>query len=140
MNYQYFGRCIDTTNQHVQATWLIGYPCKQDPLATNLTWNQKWYTGVSNGDGGTTTRAAAVPGGTGHCHCYNSPATRCRSPETQACQFMVPQWAMARARHLHYYCLEAGNTASPSAPVNGTIVTSQPCSTTDHYQKWTYTK
>ena len=38
-----------------------------------------------------------------------------------------------------YYCLEAGRTANPAAPVNGTIVTVQPCSTTDNYQKWTYT-
>src|SRR5450755_2975885 len=35
-NYLYFGRCIDDTNQNVLAVWLIGFPCKQDPQATNL--------------------------------------------------------------------------------------------------------
>ena len=142
VNYQYFGRCIDTTDQHVQATWLIGYPCKQDPLATNLTWNQKWYTGVSGGDGGTGANAAygGSPGGN-TVIATTSPVSGCQITQTQACQFIeYPNGANGASSSSAYYCLEAGHTASPSAPVNGTIVTSQPCLTTDNYQKWTYTK
>jgi len=143
VNYQYFGRCIDTTNQHVQATWLIGYPCKQDPLATNLTWNQKWYTGVSNGDGGTGANAGygGTPSTGGNTTiATTAPATGCQITQTQACQFIeYPNGANGASSSSAYYCLEAGNTASPSAPINGTIVTSQPCSTTDNYQNWTYT-
>jgi hypothetical protein len=142
VNYQYFGRCIDTTNQDVQATWLIGYPCKQDPLATNLTWNQKWYTGVSGGDGGTGANAAygGSPGGN-TVIATASPVAGCQITQTQACQFIeYPNGSNGADPTSPYYCLEAGHTASPSAPVNGTIVTSQPCLTTDNYQKWTYTK
>jgi hypothetical protein len=142
VNYQYFGRCIDTTNQDVQATWLIGYPCKQDPLATNLTWNQKWYTGVSGGDGGTGANAAygGSPGGN-TVIATTSPVAGCQITQAQACQFIeYPNGANGADSTSPYYCLEAGHTASPSAPINGTIVTSQPCLTTDNYQKWTYTK
>jgi Tfp pilus assembly protein PilX len=143
VNYLYFGRCIDTTNQDVQATWLIGYPCKQDPLATNLTWNQKWYTGVSDGDGGTGANAAygGTPGTGGNTTiATTAPATGCQITQTQACQFIeYPNGANGASSGSAYYCLEAGNSASPSAPINGTIVTSQPCSSTDNYQKWTYT-
>jgi hypothetical protein len=142
VNYQYFGRCIDTTNQDVQATWLIGYPCKQDPLATNLTWNQKFYTGVSGGTAGT--GASASYGGslpTTTVIATTAPATGCQITQTQACQFIeYPNGANGALSSSPYYCLEAGNTANPAAPINGTIVTSQPCLTTDNYQKWTYTK
>jgi hypothetical protein len=141
VNYQYFGRCIDTTNQDVQATWLIGYPCKQDPLATNLTWNQKWYTGVSGGTAGSGANAAyggSMP--TTTVIATTSPVAGCQITQTQACQFIeYPNGSNGASSSSPYYCLEAGNTASPSAPINGTIVTSQPCSTTDNYQKWTYT-
>jgi hypothetical protein len=145
VNYQYFGRCIDTTNQDVQATWLIGYPCKQDPLATNLTWNQKFYTGVSGGDGGTGASASygGTPGtlGDNTVIATTSPVAGCQITQTQACQFIeYPNGANGASSSSAYYCLEAGNSANPSAPANGTIVTSQPCLTTDNYQKWTYTK
>jgi hypothetical protein len=140
VNYLNFGRCIDDTNQQVNATWLIGYPCKQDPLATNLTWNQKYYTGISDGDGGTGATAAygGSPGGN-TVIATTSPVAGCQITQTQACQFVTfPN--MAGGSNSQYYCLEAGTTSTPSAPVNGTIVTVQSCSKTDHYQLWTYTK
>lgn len=42
VNYQYFGNCLDITN--VDPTWsfLIGYPCKQNPNPSKLDWNQLW--------------------------------------------------------------------------------------------------
>jgi Tfp pilus assembly protein PilX len=141
VNYLNFGRCIDDTDQSVGANWLIGYPCKQDPQATNLTWNQKYYTGISDGDGGT--GATAAYGGSGGSSdtviATTTPTvTGCQISNTQACQFIsFPN--MAGGSTSQYYCLEAGTSAAPSAPVNGTIVTVQPCDHTDHYQMWTYT-
>jgi hypothetical protein len=43
VNYRYFGRCFDVTAQNKNATWLIGYPCKQAPDASNVAWNQKLF-------------------------------------------------------------------------------------------------
>src|SRR5664280_3152332 len=48
VNYRYFGRCLDVTNQNVNWTWLIGYPCKQQPDSSRLTWNQVFsYNGAT---------------------------------------------------------------------------------------------
>ena len=48
VNYRYFGRCLDVTNQSVNWTWLIGYPCKQQPDPNRLTWNQVFsYNGAT---------------------------------------------------------------------------------------------
>jgi hypothetical protein len=144
VNYLYFGRCIDDTNQNVLATWLIGYPCKQDPLASNLTWNQMYFNGVSGGDGGTSGESAfngGSPGGNTVIANYPpaTPLTGCQINQTQACQFITfPNGAGNSTQD--YYCLEAGSTANPAAPTDGTIVSVQPCNTTDHYQLWTYTK
>ncbi len=152
VNYLNFGRCIDDTNQWQTANWLIGYPCKQDPLATNLTWNQKYYTGISDGLAGS--GATAANGGTGTDTVIATstppPATGCQISPTIACQFITfPNGANDSDSSLSaaqktalanpYFCLEAGSTANPTAPINGTIVTVQPCSKTDNYQKWTYT-
>jgi hypothetical protein len=167
VNYANFGRCIDDTNQQQLATWLIGYPCKQDPLATNLTWNQKYYVGTSDGLAGS--GATASYGGSGtdtviaSSTIYNSSwnvvtaGTGCQISTTTACQLVTfPNTANRGATptgttspadvaiynelSYPYFCLEAGSTSNPSAPVDGSLVTVQPCSTTDNYQKWTYSK
>jgi len=41
INYGEYGRCLDITNWNLSATWLIDYPCKQDPTST-VGWNQRW--------------------------------------------------------------------------------------------------
>ena len=139
VNYLNFGRCIDDTNQQVNATWLIGYPCKQDPQATNLTWNQKYYTGISGGTAGSGATAAYGGSGGNTVIATTTPTvTGCQITNTQACQFIsFPNGAGGASTQ--YYCLEAGTSATPSAPVDGTIVTVQPCNTSDNYQLWTYT-
>jgi len=45
VNYKEFGRCADLTNENLNSTFMISYPCKQDPTGTgaNLHWNHKWY-------------------------------------------------------------------------------------------------
>jgi hypothetical protein len=42
VNYRFFGRCLDITGANKDATWLIGYPCKQAPSSAYVTWNQKF--------------------------------------------------------------------------------------------------
>jgi hypothetical protein len=49
VNYQQFGRCLDVTGQNVSATHLIAYPCKQNPLATAVAWNQKFTYNATSG-------------------------------------------------------------------------------------------
>jgi hypothetical protein len=45
VNYKEFGRCADLTNENLSSTFMISYPCKQDPTGTGdqLHWNHKWY-------------------------------------------------------------------------------------------------
>lgn len=45
VNYQEFGRCADVTNNVDTSSYMISYPCKQDPTGTGnyLNWNHKWY-------------------------------------------------------------------------------------------------
>ncbi len=149
VNYLNFGRCVDVTSQWQTANWLIGYPCKQDPLATNLTWNQKFYTGIS--DGAADSGATAAYGGHGTDTVIATSKVGCQISATTACQFITfPDRANGTDKSLTaaqkialanpYFCLEAGSTANPMAPINGTIVTVQPCRKTDNYQKWTYTR
>lgn len=47
VNFQQFSRCIDVTNQSVATgdnggTFLILYPCKQNPSTGSVAWNQKF--------------------------------------------------------------------------------------------------
>ena len=44
VNQNYFGRCLDVTNTRIYYSYMIAYPCKQDPSG-NLAfdWNHKWY-------------------------------------------------------------------------------------------------
>ncbi|HEY3715523.1 MAG TPA: ricin-type beta-trefoil lectin domain protein [Jatrophihabitantaceae bacterium] len=44
INYLEFGRCLDVTGQNVNADHLIDYPCKQNPWAGAVAWNQKFTT------------------------------------------------------------------------------------------------
>jgi len=45
VNYQEFGRCADVTNEDDTYSYMIVYPCKQDPTGVGnyLKWNHKWY-------------------------------------------------------------------------------------------------
>ncbi len=42
VNFQEFGRCLDVTNQVPTSSYMIVWPCKQNPNPANLTWNQLW--------------------------------------------------------------------------------------------------
>jgi hypothetical protein len=45
VNYKEFGRCADVTGGVETATFMISYPCKQDPTGTGnfIEWNHKLY-------------------------------------------------------------------------------------------------
>jgi hypothetical protein len=45
VNYTEFGRCLDVTGGVINSTYMINYPCKQDPTGTGsqLNWNHKWF-------------------------------------------------------------------------------------------------
>lgn len=45
VNYKEFGRCADVTDNSIGKTFMIVFPCKQDPTGTgaSLNWNHKWY-------------------------------------------------------------------------------------------------
>lgn len=45
VNYKEFGRCADVTGEVITNTYMISYPCKQDPTGTGtyLKWNHKWH-------------------------------------------------------------------------------------------------
>lgn len=44
VNYKEFGRCADVTNGDIGYSFMISYPCKQDPTGGgNLNWNHKWF-------------------------------------------------------------------------------------------------
>ncbi len=47
VNFKQFGRCTDVTGENIGASYMIVYPCKQDPTGTGagILWNHKWaYT------------------------------------------------------------------------------------------------
>ncbi|HZL05796.1 MAG TPA: RICIN domain-containing protein, partial [Coriobacteriia bacterium] len=44
VNFYEFGRCFDVTRQDLNRTFLIVYPCKQDPSGgSHLAWNHEFY-------------------------------------------------------------------------------------------------
>ncbi len=75
INYYEFGRCLDVTGQDVNATHLIDYPCKQNPYAPAVTWNQKFTTPTiaSGGSKATGQIYTTLPSGANYC--LTSPGT-----------------------------------------------------------------
>ncbi|MFI5898196.1 hypothetical protein ACIA5D_49765 [Actinoplanes sp. NPDC051513] len=42
VDYNQFGRCLDDTGQNPDATFMIAWPCKQNPNPNNVLWNQRY--------------------------------------------------------------------------------------------------
>lgn len=42
VNYNQFGRCLDDTGQDPNAAYMIAWPCKQNPNASKVAWNQRY--------------------------------------------------------------------------------------------------
>jgi hypothetical protein len=67
INYSQYGRCLDVTGQNVNATWMIAYPCKQDP-SRPVTWNQRFVWDSA----GTRQLKTTTPSG---LYCLTDPGT-----------------------------------------------------------------
>ena len=68
VNYYEFGRCLDITGQNVNATYLIDYPCKQNPYANAVAWNQKFTApSIASGASSATGNFYTTTGGTNYC-------------------------------------------------------------------------
>ncbi len=72
VNYLEFGRCFDVTNENITWSYMINYPCKQDPTGTGneLRWNHKFYYNEPTGGIGLSapqTITVKDAGGTVYC-------------------------------------------------------------------------
>ncbi|MEO9236470.1 MAG: ricin-type beta-trefoil lectin domain protein, partial [Jatrophihabitantaceae bacterium] len=68
VNLQQFGRCLDITGQSFASTFLIAYPCKQNPQPTAVAFNQRF---VYN----TTTKTFSTTNGSLVTMCMTNPGT-----------------------------------------------------------------
>jgi Ricin-type beta-trefoil lectin domain len=68
VNFSEFGRCLDVTEQNVSFEYMIVWPCKQNPNAALVTWNQKWaLPTIATGDTSATGRVYTSPIGGPYC-------------------------------------------------------------------------
>ncbi|WP_328468533.1 ricin-type beta-trefoil lectin domain protein [Actinoplanes sp. NBC_00393] len=49
VNYEQFGRCLDVTEGNVNYGALIVWPCTAEPVAANISWNQRWTLPATTG-------------------------------------------------------------------------------------------
>lgn len=94
VNYLEFGRCLDVTDENIDNTFMISYPCKQDPSGTGtppgtglLAWNHKWYYKEPTAPATSLTQTIYVYDKTGAKKCLETPAasTGLIYPTFQAC-------------------------------------------------------
>jgi len=74
INYYEFGRCLDVTNQDVNSNHLIDFPCKQNPYAPSVRWNQKFITPGIAAQASSAVGQIITPAPSGN-NCLTSPGT-----------------------------------------------------------------
>lgn len=76
VNYREFGRCMDVTDTDINKSFMIVYPCKQDPTGTgaNILWNHKWSYSEPTGMA-TTTAWQQIKVTNGSTYCLTSSTT-----------------------------------------------------------------
>ncbi len=69
VNFLEFGRCMDVTGEQITATFMISYPCKQDPSPSksNVKWNHKWTYSEPTGLKGWVVGTITVNNGSTYC-------------------------------------------------------------------------
>lgn len=70
VSYLEFGRCFDVTGEDQNHSFMIVYPCKQDPSGGSLlAWNHKWYYSEPAAKTGSLAnqRISVVKSGTTYC-------------------------------------------------------------------------
>jgi len=94
VNYLQFGRCLDVTNEDITSSFMIAYPCKQDPSGTGtppgtgmLAWNHKWYYTEPIAPATSLTQSIYVYDSSGTKKCLATPAanTGLIYPTFQSC-------------------------------------------------------
>ncbi|MGV8969710.1 MAG: hypothetical protein ACOH1J_04600 [Microbacteriaceae bacterium] len=120
-----FGRCMDVTEGNVNFSYMIVWPCKQDPTGTGsaLNWNHKFYYTEPDGLQGSQTTTIMT-------HTVNLPTTAIPSPSSSQTR-----------------CLQTpANTTSSTYPIfvscNGSARqqwTRTAASTTGYANSWLFT-
>ena len=91
VNFLEFGRCMDVTNEQVSSTFMISYPCKQDPSGGSLlAWNHKWYYAEPTPRVGSTTTTLSVNNGSVYCLTTSDLATSPAYPTMTPCNTGSP--------------------------------------------------
>jgi Tfp pilus assembly protein PilX len=79
VNYLQFGRCLDVTSEDINSSFMIAYPCKQDPSGTGtpagtgkLAWNHKWYYNEPTAPATSLTQSIYVYDGSGTKKCLTT--------------------------------------------------------------------
>lgn len=83
VNYKEFGRCLDVTDTDIHKSFMIAYPCKQDPTGNNgFDWNHKWTyqePDIAGGQSVLTKQSIKVsqgsPATTSNTYCLTTPTT-----------------------------------------------------------------
>lgn len=99
VNFAQFGRCVDVTNNSVATgdnggTFLILYPCKQNPNLAALDWNQKWEMVPSVGD--TVQWRTYYQGNPSNPYCLTSPRSAHQFVPVKQCTNSGPTAAAQR--------------------------------------------
>lgn len=115
VNYLEFGRCMDVTGQNVNADHFIDYPCKQNPYAGAVAWNQKFtYNALTSSYGQLTTITGAIT------YCITSPtlASGTVYPTLVACNV---------ANTMQRWTRNGGNSALPYSAMYNIIDSAGRC-------------
>lgn len=156
VNYLEFGRCMDVTNGAIGSSYMIVYPCKQDPSTAGgkLNWNHKWYytegtetapttaaqritVKVNNADNNAYCLSVQPPGASNTYVTFVKP---CNASDVK--QAFVRTWALPGNYASSYTfkdtwgrCLSLGPKAQPSGSVKWSTIVAATC-TGGSEQKW----
>lgn len=73
VNYKEFIRCLDVTNVNPNSSFLIDYPCKQNPFGGAVAWNQLFQSPAI--PAGSTSATGQIVTDNGQKYCLTSPGT-----------------------------------------------------------------
>lgn len=93
VNYSEFGRCLDVTGQNVASTYLIDFPCKQNPFPGAVTWNQL-FVGPVVAAGQTSATGQFYTTLNNVKYCLTTPSTSGSSVTVQTCGAGTQQWTV----------------------------------------------
>ena len=143
VNYKEFGRCLDVTAQNTNTSFLIDYPCKQNPYPGAVRWNQLFQSPAL--PTGQVSVTGQVVTNNGLPYCLTSPGTTGGYVTVRLCTGGASQsWTIYGGdKSLNYstkytvvsgsLCLGLSATATDGAPWS--VIDVEPC-TGSAQQKW----